>query len=230
MKLPSLKALIIIAAVLALAACHHNADLSIAPPKPPPPGPEFLCSHDTVYFQNFVLPVILTGCARTGCHDEATHKANHILDNYSHIITLVSPFNPAGSKLYSVLFSNSQGRMPPGNPFSVDQKSIIYWWIAQGAYNNKCDSAGCDSTNVTYTTSINPIVQNWCIGCHGGSNPANGTSLETYADVVACANSNRLMGALLHQSGFYPMPKGGESLSTCDINLFQKWINLGKPQ
>jgi hypothetical protein len=120
--------------------------------------------------------------------------------------------------------------MPPGTPFSTDQKSIIYWWIAQGAYNNRCDSAGCDSTNVTYTSSINPIIQSWCIGCHSGSKPANGLSLETYDEVVACAKSNRLMGALRHDNGYYPMPKGGEMLSPCEINLFQKWITLGEPK
>jgi hypothetical protein len=229
MKLSSLKALIIILSFFII-SCHHNADLSIAPPRPAPPGPEFKCSHDTIYFMNSVLPVIVTGCAKSGCHDETTHKANHILDNYQGIIQLVTPFDPQGSKLYTVLFSNTQGRMPPNTPLSLDQKSIIYWWIAQGAYNNKCDSAGCDSSNVTYTSSIKPIVSSWCIGCHGGSNPANGLSLETYSEVVACANSNRLMGALRHETGYYAMPKGGEMLSTCEINLFQKWINLGEPQ
>jgi mono/diheme cytochrome c family protein len=143
---------------------------------------------------------------------------------------LVSPFDPQGSKLYTVLFVNPDETMPPNNPFSLAQKSIIYWWIAQGAYNNKCDSAGCDSANVTYTASINPIVSSWCIGCHGGSNPSNGLSLETYSDVVACAKSNRLMGSLRHETGYYAMPKGGEMLSICEINLFQKWIDLGEPQ
>ena len=182
-----------------------------------------------MYFRNSVLPVIISGCAKTGCHDETSHKANHVLDNYAGIISMVRPFDPQGSKLYSVLFSNPEKRMPPGTPFTMDQKSIIYWWIAQGAYNNKCDSAGCDSTDVTYTRSIYPITQAWCVGCHGGSKPANGISLETYDEVVACANSNRLMGALRHESGFYSMPKGGEMLSPCEINLFQKWINIGKP-
>ena len=215
--------------VISISSCHHNADLSIAPPRPPAPGPEFKCSHDTIYFRNSVLPVIISGCAKTGCHDESSHKADHILDNYAGIMSLVTPFDPQGSKLYTVLFSNSQKRMPPGTPFVMDQKSIVYWWIAQGAYNNKCDSAGCDSTNVTYTSSISPITQAWCVGCHGGSKPANGLSLETYDEVVACANSDRLMGALRHDAGFYAMPKGGEILSPCDINLFQKWINIGKP-
>jgi hypothetical protein len=220
----------IILMVVGILACHHNADLSIAPPKPAPPGPEFKCSHDTIYFNNTVLPVIITGCAKTGCHDETSHKSGHILDNYTDIYKLVVPFDPQSSKLYVVLFSNSQGRMPPNSPFNNDQKSIIYWWIAQGGYNNRCDSAGCDSSNVTYTSSINPIVQAWCIGCHGGSAPANGLSLETYGEVVACANSNRLMGALRHETGYFAMPKGGAILSPCEINLFQKWIDTGERQ
>ncbi|MGA3013029.1 MAG: hypothetical protein ABSD71_03225 [Bacteroidales bacterium] len=229
MKLSSLKALIIIAFPL-ITSCHHYPDLSIAPPRPAPPGPEFKCAQDTIYFVNSVLPIITTSCARSGCHDEASHKANHILDNYAGIIQLVTPFDPQGSKLYAVLFVNPNETMPPNNPLSLDQRGIIYWWIAQGAYNNQCDSAGCDSTNVTYTSSIKTIVSSWCVGCHGGSNPSNGLSLETYSEVVACAKSNRLMGALRHETGYYAMPKGGEMLSTCDINLFQKWINLGEPQ
>jgi len=214
---------------IALSSCHHSADLSIAPPKPPPPGPEFKCSHDIIFFRNSVLPVILTGCARTGCHDETKHRSDLVLDSYSGIMSLVTPFDPQGSKLYKVLFSNPGKRMPPDTPLSMDQKSVIYWWIAQGANSNKCDSTGCDSTNVTYTASIAPICAAWCTGCHGGSKPANGISLETYDGVAACANSNRLMGALYHDSGFYPMPKGGSSLTPCEIDLFQKWINIGKP-
>ncbi len=228
MKYPAVRILLTIL-VLLVTGCHHNADLSIAPPKPPDPGPEFKCSHDTIYFRNSVLPVIISGCAKTGCHDEATHKASITLENYSQIVSHVIPFDPQGSKLYKVLFSNSGERMPPGTPLVIDQKSIIYWWIAQGAFNNKCDSAGCDSTNVTYAASIAPICAAWCTGCHGGSNPANGLSLETYDEVAACANSGRLMGAIRHETGFSWMPKGGEMLSPCDINLFQKWINIGKP-
>jgi hypothetical protein len=211
-------------------SCHHKADLSVPPPKPAPPGSEFKCSHDTIYFMNSVFPVVLTGCAKTGCHDAASHKSGHTLDNYAAIYALVVPFDPQSSALYTVLFSNTQGRMPPGSPFTQEQKSIIYWWIEQGAYNNKCDSTGCDSVNVTYTKSISPILQAWCIGCHGGTNPSNGLSLETYDQAVACADSSRLMGAIRHETGYSFMPNGSGSLSPCEIALFQKWIDLGKPQ
>jgi hypothetical protein len=229
MKISSLQVLFSIL-LLSFASCHHDADLTIEPPKPAPPGTEFKCSHDTIYFQNSVYPVILSGCAKSGCHDQTTQKGDLVLENYTDIYRLIVPFNPQSSKLYIMLFSNSDGRMPPDAPLSMDQKSIIYWWIKQGGYNNRCDSTGCDSTNVTYTLSIQPILQAWCVGCHGGSTPANGLSLDTYDNAKACAQGGRLMGAIRHDPGYKYMPNGGAMLSPCEIALFQKWINLGEPQ
>ena len=229
MKISSLKVLLSIV-LLSAVSCHHDADLSIAPPKPAPPGSEFKCSHYTIYFQNSVYPVVLSGCAKSGCHDQATQKGDQVFDNYTNISRLIVPFDPQNSRLYYVLFSNSQGRMPPGTPFTTEQKSIIYWWIKQGGYNNRCDSVGCDSTNVTYTLSIEPILQIWCVSCHSGSKPANGLSLDTYDNARACARGGRLMGAIRHDPGYKFMPNSGGSLSPCEIALFQKWINLDEPQ
>jgi hypothetical protein len=208
--------------------CHHNPDLSIAPPFPPPVA-GFLCSPDTIYFQNRVLPITITSCAKSGCHDEASHKRDLVLDSYSGLMTLVTPFDPTSSKLYTILFNTGEERMPPDGHLSTVQEGIIYYWIKQGALNNKCDSANCDTLNVTYTKSIDPIIQTWCAGCHSNSSPANGISLTNYSQVVASVNGGRFMGAIRQQSGFYPMPKGS-ILSPCEINLFQKWIDLGFPQ
>jgi hypothetical protein len=51
MKLLPVAALLILF-LLSLTSCHHDADLSVEPPKPPPPGPEFKCSHDTKHLKN----------------------------------------------------------------------------------------------------------------------------------------------------------------------------------
>lgn len=223
---------ITLAFLAAMTTCKHKPDLTIAPPTPTPPTPSpgYKCSQDTVYFQNTVFPLILSNCAKSGCHDQTTHKHGLTLDSYSNIMNLVTPFNPQQSTLYLVLFSGEENEtMPPGAPFTTNQRSIIYYWIQQGALNNQCTSAGCDSTNVTYTSSINPIIQNWCIGCHGSSNPGGGISLTSYSQVVTAVNSGRLMGAIRQQSGYYAMPKGGK-LSDCEIALFQIWINHGEPQ
>jgi len=223
--------LLLVPFMIFLWGCHHNANLNFDPPRPTPPPPGWGCSFDTIYFQNSVLPVILTGCAKTGCHDQGTRKSGLVLDNYAKLYSMIVPFNPQNSKLYKVLYSNTSGRMPPDKPLSDEGKSIIYWWIKQGGYNNRCDSTGCDSTNVTYTRSINPILQSWCVSCHSGSSPGGGFKLETYDEAKAVANGGRLMGALRHDAGYSPMPKPGTIiLSPCEINMFAKWIRIGEPQ
>jgi hypothetical protein len=143
---------------------------------------------------------------------------------------LVNPFDPAGSKLYKVLFSNPQSRMPPNRPLTDDQKSIIYYWIKEGAFNNACMGFGCDTTNVTYTTTLEPILQGLCTGCHSGSNPSGGISLTTYDQTVAVANGGRLIGALRHDNGYYAMPPNGLALTSCQVREFELWITLGNPQ
>lgn len=213
--------------IFLLAGCHNKADLSIAPPFPSQ-SPWLKCSHDTIYFQNSVLPVIINSCAKSGCHDQGSNKHEIVLDSYSAIYKLVKPNDPLSSKLYTALFSFGQQRMPPGERLSVNQEGLIYYWILQGALNNRCETP-CDSSHVTYDSTIIAIVQSWCTGCHGGPNPANGLSLTTYDQVKASVNSGRLLGAIRQESGFYPMPKGSQ-LSPCDIAIFQIWINNGMPQ
>jgi hypothetical protein len=214
--------------VFLLAGCHHKSDLSIAPPFPSQ-SPWLKCSKDTIYFQNSVLPVVINSCGKSGCHDAGSNKHELVLDNYSSIYNLVTPNDPVSSRLYTVLFSFGQQKMPPGDRLSVNQESLIYYWILQGAVNNRCEPAGCDSSHVTYDSIINPIVQSWCTGCHGGSTPAYGISLTTYDQVKLAVSNGRFMGAIRQETGFYPMPKGSQ-LSPCDIALFQIWINKGMPK
>ena len=102
-------------------------------------------------------------------------------------------------------------------------------WITQGALDNRCDSAGCDTINVTYTNTIAPILQTYCLGCHSGPNPSYSINLSTYNGVVGVAESNRLMGALRQETGFFAMPKNASKLSDCQIAQFQKWINTNEP-
>jgi hypothetical protein len=214
--------------IVVITGCHNKADLSVAPPFPKMPV-GLNCSPDTVYFQATVLPLIINSCAKSGCHDQSTGEQGYTLDNYTGIMRLVTPGAPTASKLYTVLFNQGELHMPPNTSLSVNQDGIIYYWIQQGALDNRCESAGCDSSVVTYTTPISLIVESWCTGCHGGTDPANGLSLTTFDQVKASVNSGRLMGAIHQETGYFPMPKGSR-LSACEIALFDKWVSLGMPQ
>ena len=83
----------------------------------------------------------------------------------------------------------------------------------------------CDTTNVTYSATIAPILNNNCTGCHGGSIPSGGILLTNFANVQTVASSGLLMNAL-KGNGVPLMPLSG-SLSSCNITQFQIWIRNG---
>lgn len=60
---------------------------------------------------------------------------------------------------------------------------------------------------ISYEGSIRPIMNNFCIGCHGGANPAAGFALESYAEVKKAAMERPLIDRI--NDGQKPMPMGG---------------------
>lgn len=89
----------------------------------------------------------------------------------------------------------------------------------------------CDTSNVTYSTTIKGIINNYaCLNCHSGPNPIGaGIHLETYDAVKAKVTDGRLFGAINHYPGFAPMPDGAGKMSQCDIDKVKAWIDAGAP-
>jgi len=192
------------------------------------------CDPDTVYFENYVLPLLQSSCGIIGCHDPETATEGIILTDYNNIISTgeIVAFDPEDSELYEKITEDDPDKImppPPRSPLTQEQKDAIYKWIMQGALNNHCENEDCDTLNVTFSGTIWPVVQNRCFGCHSGADPSGGVSLENYNSLVNAVNSGRLMGAIKHENGFSAMPKNGAKLSDCNISQFQKWINDGTP-
>lgn len=187
-----------------------------------------ICDPNTVYFVNEIRPMIASNCAYVGCHDAVTAEHGYDLSSYSAIMTsnLVQAGKGSNSKLYKVTSSTSDEKMPPPPKVALSdaQREKIKKWINQGAKNNEC--LGCDSSNVTFNGNIWPIIQSNCQGCHSGTNPSNGLSLTTYAQVNSIVQDGRLMGSITGQPGYSAMPKNG-TLSPCEIALIKIWINNG---
>jgi hypothetical protein len=93
-------------------------------------------------------------------------------------------------------------------------------------------NANCDTTNITYSSSVIPIVRSHCYSCHGASKfnslGAN-INLEGYSNLTIPANNGTLMKSIEHQAGASPMPKNASKLSDCDITTIRLWINSGSP-
>lgn len=86
-------------------------------------------------------------------------------------------------------------------------------------------SNSCDTTNVTFSGTIVPILKNNCYSCHSNANAAFGANihLEGYANVVT--NSAKLIVSI-KQTGAKPMPPSGK-LRDCSITQFDIWIRTG---
>ena len=193
------------------------------------------CNPDTVYFNMDLLPILISSCAKSTCHDVVTHKEGIILTDYNHVMQTggVNPFNPGGSKLYQIITNNSGENFmppPPDAPLTTNQIQMVYKWIAQGAKNLHCDNMPCDTVTITYTATIWPIIQDNCKGCHTGTLAGGGIQLVDYATISAAAGpTGRLYGAITHASGFSPMPQNGVMLPDCYITQIRKWITAGMP-
>jgi hypothetical protein len=91
----------------------------------------------------------------------------------------------------------------------------------------------CDTTNVTYTASVVPVLDQYCLGCHNNtsaSSAGGNIKLENYPDVKTVADNGKLMGSVTHSSGFSWMPKGSSSkINDCSITILQIWVDSGAP-
>ncbi len=106
---------------------------------------------------------------------------------------------------------------------------LLYIAVPQtGCYYDKAELLNpgniCDTTTITYSFSVNPILTANCTGCHSGANAPNGVRLDTYEGVKIQVLNGFLVGVITHSAGYSPMPKNGTKLSDCSINKIRKWI------
>ncbi|SFD01690.1 Planctomycete cytochrome C [Chitinophaga sp. CF118] len=99
--------------------------------------------------------------------------------------------------------------------------------LAKGTDTTGTGGTTCDTVNMKYAANVQPIISNYCYGCHGNGSAAGGISLDSYAKLKTQADNGNLLGTITHASGFAAMPLGGSKLSDCNINIIRDWINRG---
>lgn len=189
------------------------------------------CDPDSVYFEKDVLPILISNCAMSGCHDQASHKEGVILTTYDYVKSTggIKVNSPASSKIYQVLSGGGEEAMPPSprSPLTSAQKATLLKWIQQGAKNLTCDD--CSTDNVTFAGTIQPLLNNRCVGCHGNVDPGGGIKLQNYNQILTQVSNGKLWGAVNREAGFKYMPPSGPKLPDCNLEQIQIWINDGAP-
>lgn len=85
----------------------------------------------------------------------------------------------------------------------------------------------CDTTNVTYSGSIAPLLDANCASCHNSSLPQGSVNLDNYGGVKVVADNGRLWGAVNHSDGYSAMPQNRPKLNDCNLSKIRIWINDG---
>ena len=220
--------------VFIISSCKHDPIVPIDPPVDPPLGGT--CNPDTVYFQNTILPILVSNCTESGCHNTLDHKEGVVVTSYQTLLSTVErvTLNDWGkNKLIKSLESTDlEERMPQNKPpLSTVEINLIKTWINQGALNNYCDenAGGCDTIGgSTYAGFVQPLIQSKCKGCHSGANPQGSINFGTYADVKVAALNGTLYNSVIRTTNW--MPKGGAKLNDCSIIKLKTWIDAGAPQ
>lgn len=100
-------------------------------------------------------------------------------------------------------------------------------------------TAGTPQSSNTGFATVRPIFNSKCVACHGGSSPAGGLRLNTYANVMKGGASGKVV--IPHKTGESLLVKRikgiggakmppGASLSSNDIGKIETWIRDGAKQ
>lgn len=186
---------------------------------------------DTVCFNTEVLPLYVSYCASSGCHDVTSHREGVITTSYGYIMNGIRPKNVNGSPYYTIIGNG----MPPRSHAQLTntQVAVIKKWIDQGALNTNCTNV-CDTTVYTYSGAIQAILTNNCAGCHGTSPGSANIYIGIYASAKAYISANKSIfnNAVNYSTSIVAskrMPPAGK-LVDCKLLQIQKWINNGYPQ
>ena len=193
---------------------------------------EYIENINGVCFESEVMPILQSNCTQSGCHNSIDRESGYDFSGYENIIKKgVIPGDYRNSEIYRVLIKPGGEEAMPPLPYkrlTDDQLQTIALWIEQGAqHTTDCATAGCDTSNITFSGSVKPVLTTYCTGCHSGSAPSGSIGLDTYEGTKISATNGSLLGSVQHAQGYSPMPQGSNKLSDCSISTIKKWIDLG---
>lgn len=98
-------------------------------------------------------------------------------------------------------------------------------------YDNEQDlypvvpGGGCDTTAISYATTIQPIIETRCTSCHSGGFPSGGLALTNHAEVAG--SLNRIIDRITRNEGDALLMPQGAKMDACRIDQIKAWANQG---
>ena len=110
--------------------------------------------------------------------------------------------------------------------------SCLTTWLISCTKESADKLAGntaCDTTNISYSSGVVPILQDNCYSCHGtgSTGGSGGILLQGYTNLLKWADNGYLVGNVTHAPGYIPMPYDGTELPACEVNTIVAWVHQG---
>jgi hypothetical protein len=85
----------------------------------------------------------------------------------------------------------------------------------------------CGLKSVTYSKTIKPLLDFYCIGCHGNGSASKGINFEGYENLKLWINadSSRVLGSIRFEKGAFMPPIG--KMAHCNIQQIEAWVKGG---
>ncbi len=216
-------------------SCTHESDI--------------ISELDTVCFEGQVFPIINSTCGTSGCHSGTGDNREFDASNYESIVRAVEPGDAKNSLLYKVITNiYSDDFMPPNKPLSLNDRTLIQLWIAQGAKNTKCPEFKditrlIDTTivpikdTICFAQDVQPILNSSCAttNCHDDLSHKGGYIFTTYENITS--NNDAVRPFLPDESKIYRvLNKTGEdrmppppfnALTNEHKEIIRRWIAEG---
>jgi hypothetical protein len=222
-KVAVISILFCFAILLCLESCTHD--------------PVTIDMQDPICFDTLVMPMLKTFCGQPGCHGSISPQEGFDVSSYQTIMQAVTPGDPRGSTLYKVITDiNSENMMPPNGPLTIEQRSIIEVWIAQGALQNACNSNN-DTSGICFVQDILPMILSNCgiEGCHDAITHEGDYVLVDYNSIMEEGivpfnpNNSKIYEVVTASEDDLMPPYPKQPLTTSQISALREWILDGAP-
>lgn len=95
---------------------------------------------------------------------------------------------------------------------------LVTWMAAANAF-------GAEQSSASFAKDVRPLLQKYCISCHGGARPKADLSLEKYTDETSVVNDRDMWDAIADQLQSRSMPPEGKPQPTAaEFSLMTGWI------
>ncbi len=198
---------------------------------------------DAPIFEKDVQPILSAYCLT--CHGKSSPEQGVDLRTARTVLRggfngpVVERGSPGESLLYQKL---AQGKMPPQAFKSrVPEADVetIRRWIETGAHSKQGDdlSEAARLQIARFEREIQPLLNERCVACHGGSSPESGLDLRTLASTLRGGKHGPVVlegfsekSILVRQlvNGVMPPEGASEPLNAAEVELIREWIDEGQ--